>query len=190
MSNIWQMDGQAAAGYATAANLMEIYNEEIRSLHLLSLLLTADPEKADKCLMDSLEECLHGMDVFLERALLLARRAIIEKAIMAVRFTKDRLKCPSPATAHRHSKWANDNFIGAIFALGNFERLVFVMSLLERQSDDDCCELLACKQYDIESARSKALRKLSDNKIVCKPFKEALQAWKMIRTLRGAGPVI
>jgi hypothetical protein len=183
MFNSCQIDGQGVAGYATAANFMEIYNEEMHSLLLLSLLLTADPEKAEECFADGLEACLHEMDVFLERALLLARRAIIERAIMAVSFTKDRLTGSSLANAQRHSKWANDNFIGAIFALGTFERLVFVMSLLERQSDDDCCALLACEQEDIEAARSRALRNLSKNKIVCQPFTEALQAWKMIRTL-------
>jgi hypothetical protein len=190
MFNTWQIDGRGVAGYATAANFMEFYNEEMHSLLLLSLLLTADPVKAEKCFIDGLEACLHEMDIFLGKALLLARRVIIERAILAVRFTKGRLKNPPVASARRRSQWADDNFVGAIFALGTFERLVFVMSLLERQSDDDCCALLDCERCEIESARSTALRNLSRNKSARKPFKEALQAWEMIRSLQRTNPGI
>ena len=190
MFNTWQIDGRGVAGYATAANFMEFYNEEMHSLLLLSLLLTADPVKAEKCFIDGLEACLHEMDLFLGKALLLARRAIIERAVMAVKFTKGRLRSQPLAGVQRRSKWADDNFVGAIFALGTFERLVFVMSLLERQSDDDCCALLDCEPCEIESARSTALRNLAKNKPVRKPFREALQAWEMIRTLQRTNPGI
>jgi hypothetical protein len=180
------INDERAIRYATAASFIEIYNEEMHSLFLLSILLTADTEKAEQCFVGALEECLDGIDVFMEWARLWARRAIIKRAIELVN--------PAPGQPGRQSlnsiQWystpVKNNFIGAIFTLGVFERFVFVVSLLERQSDEDCSALLCCGRRDIQLARVQALKSLPDTNSGCNPFNEALQAWEIIRARPSA----
>ena len=176
-----RINNERATRYATTAQFFEIYNEEMHSLLLLSFLLTADPEKAEQCFVGGLEECLNGIDVFMEWARLWARRAIVKNAIELVKPLPDQPKCQSLTSFQFRSTTKTNNFIGAIYSLGTFERFVFVMSLLERQSDEDCSALLSCKRRDIELARGKALKRLSETNSVCSPFKEALQGWEIIR---------
>jgi hypothetical protein len=51
--------------------------------------------------------------------------------------------------------------MGAIVALSAFERFVFVMSVLEGQSDADCSILLNCSRPDVMIARELTLRRLN-----------------------------
>ena len=53
------------------------------------------------------------------------------------------------------------NPMEAIVALGAFERFVFVMSVLERQSVEDCSTLLNCSRREVMIARELALKRLS-----------------------------
>jgi Bacterial regulatory protein, Fis family len=157
-----RIDTERPIRYATAANFFEIYNGEMHSLFLLSILLTADIEKAEQCFFNALEECLNGIDVFMEWARLWARRAIIKHAIKLITPVPEKPVHTSLTSIQSNLKLTNGNFIGAIFSLGTFERFVFVMSLLERHSDEDCSALLNCRRRDIESARGEAMKSLSD----------------------------
>jgi hypothetical protein len=150
-------------------------------LFLLSILLTADLEKAEQCFVGALEECLDGIDVFMEWARSWARRAIIKRAIKLVNPVPEQPKRQALTSIQWHSTPVNDNLIGAIFTLDAFERFVFVLSLLERQSDEDCSALLSCSRRDIQLARVQALKSLPDTDGGCDPFEEALQAWDIIR---------
>src|SRR5271163_3382919 len=166
--------------YATAASFVEVYNEEMHSLYLLSILLTADIEKAEQCFVSALEECLDGIDVFMEWARLWARRAIMKQAIALIAPVPGKPMPSSLNCIQWNSKSTKGNFIGAIFSLETFERFAFVMSLLERQSDEDCSALLNCRRRDIELARGEAMKILSDTASQDNSFAEALQAWWII----------
>lgn len=176
---------QVPIRYATVADFFEIFNDEMHSLFLLSILLTADIEKAEKCFVEGLQECMHGMDVFMEWARLWARRTIIKHAIRQIMPVQGRNQ-GLPSTIH---KWLaapeTDNLIGSIFALDTFERFVFVMSLIERQSDQDCAFLLNCRRRDIQSARSLALKNISSTNNCSNPGKEAMEAWQNIWLRHG-----
>jgi hypothetical protein len=50
--------------------------------------------------------------------------------------------------------------IAAILELRPFERFVYVMSVLERYSDQDCSVLLGCARRDVVAARSRALQQV------------------------------
>jgi hypothetical protein len=176
-----RINSERAIRYATAASFIEIFNEEMHSLLLLSILLTADLEKAELCFAGALEECLHGMDVFTEWARLWARRAIIKRAIKLVNPVPEEPNRRSLTSIQWHSRLVNDNITGAILALDAFERFVFVVSLLERQSDEECSAMLSCSRRDIQVARVQAMKSLPDTNSGCNPFKEALQAREVIR---------
>src|SRR5260370_6957808 len=74
--------------YATRSDFCQIYVEEMNGLFLLSLLLTADPQKAEQCFLSGFEDSVRNNYVFKERAHSWARRSIILRAI--------RLLCPRP----------------------------------------------------------------------------------------------
>jgi uncharacterized membrane protein YebE (DUF533 family) len=57
---------ERATPYATAADLFKTFTEEMHSLYLLSLLLTADNDKAERCFVSAMGECLEDSGVFLE----------------------------------------------------------------------------------------------------------------------------
>jgi hypothetical protein len=52
--------------------------------------------------------------------------------------------------------------IGSILRLEDFERFVFVMSVLEKYTDHDCSVLLGCARRDIAETRMRALLRLAE----------------------------
>jgi hypothetical protein len=74
--------------YATGSDFCRIYVEQMNRLYLLSLLLTADPQKAEQCFLSGFEDSANNKSVFKGRMHLWARRSIILNAI--------RLFCPRP----------------------------------------------------------------------------------------------
>ena len=171
-----RLNSERTGRYASAANFVEIYNREMRSLYMLSILLTGDPEKAEQCFARGLEDCLSGIDVSIEWARLWARRVIIKHAIMLVKPVPEHPVRQSLPDLHWNSKPKTDNLTDALFTLTTFDRFVFVMSLLERQSDGDCSVLLSCKRRDVELARARALRSLAGSDGSSDAFKDALRA--------------
>src|ERR1700719_4468279 len=71
--------------YATSSDFCRIYVEQMNSLYLLSLLLTADPQKAEQCFLLGFDESVSNKSVFKERAHLWARRSLI---FLALRFLR------------------------------------------------------------------------------------------------------
>jgi hypothetical protein len=175
-----RMSNQSLVKYSTAADFVELYNEEMRSLFLLSILLTADAERAEQCFVGALEECLNGFGVSIEWADLWARRVILKHAIMLVKPVPAVPNCRSRRGHHWNSKRNGDNMVDALLTLATFDRFVFVMSLLERQSDQDCSVLLSCNRCDVESARARALRWLADAGTDFNSFEVALHAGRII----------
>jgi len=53
--------------------------------------------------------------------------------------------------------------ITSILGLEDFERIVFVMSVLEKYSDQDCSVLLGCSRQEVREARIRALQHLSES---------------------------
>jgi hypothetical protein len=106
-------------------------------------------------------ECGDGVGVFMERASSWARRAILKYAIQMIRPLPEHpdslpfISRKGPATA------AENNPLATIFALGAFERFVYVMSILEGQSEQDCAILLRCSRRDVTIARALALTRLA-----------------------------
>jgi hypothetical protein len=148
--------------YVTVADFFKTFTEEMHSLNALSLLLTADKDKAEECFGRAMGECVEGIVVFMEWAGLWARRAILKYAIQMIRPVPEHpdtlpfISRKGPATS------AENNPFTAIVTLGAFERFVFVMSVLEGQSEQDCAILLRCSRRDVMIARVLALTRLAN----------------------------
>ena len=152
--------------YATRSDFCRIYLEQMNSLYLLSLLLTANPQQAEKCFALGFDDSTNNNSVFKARANLWARRCIILQAI--------RLLCPRPSDENELNETtllpligdvpaevrAYPNF-GRIVGLNSFDRFVFIMSILEKYSDQECSLLLGCFRRDVSKARIGAIRHLA-----------------------------
>jgi hypothetical protein len=152
-----QMVDEAVTRYATVSDYYRIFAEEMESLYFLAFLLTADSHKAEQCFVSGLGECVDRIDVFMERARTWARRAVVKHAIRMIRPVPEGdangffVSAKRPATAA-----ITRNPFTAIVSLPVFERFVFVMSVLEGQSDEDCQDFLRCSRQEVVLAREVA----------------------------------
>lgn len=142
--------------FASSKEFCRIFEKDMDRLYVLSLLLTGDPELAEKCFVRGLEDSKNGNPVFKEWAESWARRTIISNAIREIR--------PRPygqQSVHEVTEFANlPSELAAIVGLPAFERFVFVMSVLEDYSNRDCKLLLNCSNFDVAEARARALQRL------------------------------
>jgi hypothetical protein len=131
------------------------------SMHLLAFLLTADLAKAEECFVSGLEDCVEGTYVFRDWAQSWARRTIIQNAIRMLAPRKNHstvANVPSDAVSCGFGRTQDADYaIARILRLERFERFVFVMSVLEKYSDQDCSVLLGCSRQDIEETRMRTL---------------------------------
>jgi len=146
--------------YASSADFCRVFENQMDRLYLLSLLLTADSEKAKKCFVRGLEDSKSGGPVFKEWAESWARRTVITNAI---RMIGPRPGIPSPVIRSTQEKKIEGlpEKLAAITELPAFERFVFVMSVLESYPARDCRLLLNCSNFDVAQARAQALQQLA-----------------------------
>ncbi len=143
--------------YASVADFQRIFDEDMNSLYLLSLLLTGAREKAEQCFISGLQEATKENPVFKEWARSWARRMIV---LNAVRVMEPRPTAGSGGSnsALLNTLSAEQRPFAAILELEPFDRFVYVMSVLERYSDQHCAVFLGCSRQDILTARSRALQ--------------------------------
>ncbi len=153
-----QIANQKPTPYATGADFCRIFREDMNRLYLLSFLLTGDESMAEKCFVRGLEDAGKANPVFAEWARSWARRTIILKAIEMI---QPRSANDSTADAREPGRaGAEPQEIAAIVGLAAFERFVFVMSVLERISDQECSLLLDCSRSEVSAARIAALQRI------------------------------
>jgi hypothetical protein len=149
--------------YASSDDFRRVFEEDMDSLYVLSFLLTADREMAERCFVSGLEDAVEGNPVFKEWARSWARRVIIVSAVRAI--------SPRPMEETGRSSFAlvsgngktppvEQVEIAAVLALEPFERFVYVMTILERYSDQDCSFLLGCARRDVVAARTRAFEQI------------------------------
>jgi hypothetical protein len=164
--------------YANCVDCWNILTDEMHNLYLLSFLLTADLDKAEQCFVSGMGECEEEISVFMAWAQARARRTILKRAIRMIRPAPERADDFSFAHFKGSAASGKANFFGAIVALNAFERFVYVMSVLERQSDDDCSALLRCSRRDVIIGRELALGRLANTHNLCDQPAEAVGGWR------------
>jgi hypothetical protein len=153
--------------FATREDLIKVFHEDMNGLYQLSFLLTADHEKAEKCLVAGIEDCVKENRVFREWARSWAKRIIVENAIRELK-PRPSLPSSSPsATVFSHSEQSSGSGghfdLETVLKLGDFERFVFVMSVLENYSHHECALLLGCSVLEVRQARLHALEELASS---------------------------
>ena len=171
MRNLLCTNGSAIAAeerYATRDDFCHLFNEEMSHLYRLCLLLTGDDVQAQRCFVAGLELSVNGNPVFKQWARSWARRMIVENAIRMIAPRPNRaggaaLAVPLELTREGETGPDKGETLGYLFELGDFERFVFVMSVLERYSDQDCSVLLGYPLSEIRGARTRALERIGQS---------------------------
>ena len=133
----------------------------MNSLYLLSFLLTADNAMAERCFVRGLDDSARGNPVFKEWAQAWARRTIIQNAIQMVQPRPRATAAVGAASDRTVALFAEQPAgIAEIIALPTFDRFAFVMSVLERYSDQECLLLLDCNRGEVIAARTRALQQI------------------------------
>ena len=149
---------QKRALYATEADFCRIFEKDMNRLYLLSSLLTNDPELAEECFVGGLEDAKKSNPVFREWAEAWARRTIIQNAIKIVQPRSENDTASGIANSHAASLPAA---LRGIAELSAFARFVFVMTVLERFSDQECSLLLGCSRIEVVEGRGRALGRIA-----------------------------
>jgi len=152
---------------ATGDDFRKLFTEDMNSLYLLSFLLTANREEAEQCFVAGLADCVDGNPVFKEWASSWARCVIIRNAI---RITATHIDPARLAADASHSA-SEDNIsrtplqdapFAGVLALEDFERFVYVLSVLERYPDQTCAVLLGTPVQEILETRIRALQHIAE----------------------------
>lgn len=137
----------------------------MQSLYLLSFLLTADHDKAKQCLVSAIGECAEEIGVFMDWARLWTRRAVLKRAIQLIMPAPEHADDVSRISLKGPARCADSIPVAPILLLDAFERFVFVMSILEGQSDEEGAILLRCSQRDVMMARVLILQRQSSTDV-------------------------
>src|SRR5208282_3046394 len=153
--------------YATTDDFQRLFAREMTDLFRLSLHLTADAEKAESCLILAMRECFANSTVAKEWALIWARRMVVCNAIRLVLGTertipRDACNEAGPDFHFQPGDYRIEALRESlsILALPDFDRLVFVISVLERYSILDCALLLGKSPKDVNEARVRAITQI------------------------------
>jgi DNA-directed RNA polymerase specialized sigma24 family protein len=148
--------------YATARDFCQIFDQDINSLYLLSLLLVGDHGKAEHCFVAALKNASSRRTVFRDWARSWARRSVIQSAQLMVNPRAHHADQALTARSVESSKnTVSERLeIAAVLGLESFDRFVFVMSVLEGYSVHECAILLGTTRREVTEARSRALQHL------------------------------
>jgi DNA-directed RNA polymerase specialized sigma24 family protein len=144
--------------YATQDEFCRIFAEEENALYLLALLLTADASKAEQCFVAGLEDSIQGNRVFKEWVRSWSRRMIVRNAIQMISPAPGQVNGPPHVSDSGAVTLDLGSELTAVLQLAPLERFVFVMSVLEGYSIQDCSILLNCTRQYIEIAQAGSLQ--------------------------------
>jgi DNA-directed RNA polymerase specialized sigma24 family protein len=152
--------------YATSDDFCKLFTEHMDNLYRLSFLLTANSEEAERCFVGGLVDCVDGNPVFKEWASSWARSIIVNNAI---RIIMPHISPARSAASGSHSanedvpKTPLQNYpFASVLQLEDFERFVYVLSVLERYPIRKCAVLLGTSLPLILETLSRALQHIAE----------------------------
>jgi hypothetical protein len=154
------------AEYASCEDFRRIFEEDLHGLYQLSFLLTGDHRKAERCFVAGLEDCVKESRVFREWARIWAKRVIVKNAIRELHPQSSHSNSSAHIPIIFCSKLQLDDPSGhfdndAVSRLGDFERFVFVLCVLEGYREHECALLLGCSDSDVREARTQAIKQFA-----------------------------
>jgi hypothetical protein len=148
-------------------DIRKLFNENAQSLYLLSFLLCANHEKAEKCLVEGLDDYV-GRDCAFEQWAHSWSRCIIVRNALRIVAPKPGSRGPTPGTSRSlddlsfQRPWFPGDPFAGVLALRDFDRFVYVLSVLEGCTDQNCAVLLGVSQRELRNTRACALQHVAD----------------------------
>jgi hypothetical protein len=146
--------------YASKDEFASIFECEQAGLQRLALLLTADSEAAKRCLICSFRDCVASISVSREWVVSWSRRVVIRNAISLLMGSEGQsfINTNDDAVNKLITFFSGDSpgalaEYESILELPEFERLIFVICVLEHYSVHDCALLLGRSPREIEEVR-------------------------------------
>jgi hypothetical protein len=156
-----------------------LFKRDITGLYMLSLMLTADVDSAESCLVSSLGDCMSMKPTLSEWTNGWTRRVLVQNAIELMRPSVD--SDEQSVTCNLKLKPA----LRALMQLKNFERFVFVLSVLEGYSGRECSLLLRSSAREVMAAKVRALENLAANfKVLAPPSSSGVGKAQLTNPLR------
>ena len=153
-----------ARSYATDVDFQELFTSEMSDFFRLSLQLTADAGKAERCFTLAMKNCFGTKTIIKDFARIWARRMVIRNAIhLVLGIENDIASHPGSEFTLQPSQCREEELreCVAILQLPEFDRLVFVICVLERLSILDCALLLRKSPKDVQGAIMRATNQIA-----------------------------
>ena len=150
--------------YATDADFQELFTREMTDFFQLSLQLTAETNKAERCLTLAINDCFCTNTIIKGFARTWARRTVIRIAIEEVLGINNDLARDVEFESHlQPSRYRLGDLRESlsVLELPKFDRLVFVICVLERLSILDCALLLRKSPKDVNNAIVRATNQIA-----------------------------
>jgi hypothetical protein len=158
---------RARSEYACKEEFVKLFECERAGLQRLALLLTANSEAAKRCLSGAFRECIASSSVSKEWVLRWTRRMVIRNAINLVMGSEgESFDGVNVDADNEFVAFSLDDSWGAIAGsewvldIPGFDRLVFVICVLERYAMYDCALLLGRSPRIIKEARQRIANQL------------------------------
>lgn len=148
---------------ATTLDIQTYLATVMSDLFCLALLLNADADRAQDCVVRSIRECLENNDIAKQSLPVWVREVVVRNGIELV---KEVMSTSVPRAARESGQLAvqsSQPFIGTtdysagILELTDFDRLVYVICIVEHCTTDRCALLLGALPQEIRDARDRAL---------------------------------
>jgi DNA-directed RNA polymerase specialized sigma24 family protein len=149
--------------YATEADFCQLFREQMNRFYFLSLLLTADAKKAERCFVTSLESCMQSRRIFKNWAHHWATHTIIKTAIQMVAPAQDAAVLELHRSGEITDHSAPDALLAALQSVPPLDRFVHHMTVVERYSDLECAKFLGCTTKEVRESRERSLQRLASN---------------------------
>jgi DNA-directed RNA polymerase specialized sigma24 family protein len=159
-----QRSSNSARSYATDADFQQLFTTEMADFFRLSLQLTADFNKAERCFTLAMKDCFDSNSVIKGFARTWARRMVIRNAIHVVLGVNDEFVREEESVFHLQPRRDLVNELREslpIMELSEFDRLVFVTCVLEHLSILDCALLLRKSPKDVNDAIARATNQIA-----------------------------
>jgi len=155
------------AEYASCEDFRRIFEADLDGLHQLSFFLTGDPQKAERCFVAGLEDCVKESRVFKEWARTWAKRVIVKNAIRELHpqssHSNSSARVPNMFSANRQLSGPSEQCdTDTVSGLADFERFVFVLCVLEGYREHECALLLGCSDSEVREARTQAIEQFAN----------------------------
>ena len=149
---------------ATDDDFEQLFLTEMNDFYRLSLQLTADAQKADRCLIYAMRDCFGKSTISRRFARVWARRMVIRNAIRLVLGIDNDNACDAGCEFHLQPSGYRTEELResvAVLDLPDVDRLAFVICFLERLSILDCALLLRKSPKDVNDAIARAAKRVA-----------------------------